>query len=135
MFRRSSETQRQPESITVLIVTPSAADATALKAISARAGWELLIAQSLDDASGILDAIAAPIILCDRDLLGGDWRSGLSRLAAHHGSVILASTVVDDYLLEEVIQQGGFDVLPKPFREPEVVRTVAFAWTHYRSTR
>jgi len=125
------------ESIAILAVTLPEAEVEVLRQIAPAAGWELLIASSFHEASEILASRAAPIILCDRDVPGFDWREVLSRLVERpeRGCVILASGVVDDYLIAEVVQQGGFDVLAKPFREQDVVRTVAFAWSHYRSTK
>jgi FixJ family two-component response regulator len=72
----------------------------------------------------------ARVVLCDRDLPGVDWRMAVQQLAGgqNRRCVILASPVVDDYLWEEVIHLGGYDVLAKPFRKRDVVQAIEFAW-------
>ena len=84
----------------------------------------MCFAKDIDEAVGR----TAPIVLYDRDL-PGDWRGAIQRLPQGCGArcVILASFVADDYLWEEVIRLGGYDVLPKPFRDDEVIHTIEFA--------
>jgi FixJ family two-component response regulator len=53
--------------------------------------------------------------------------------APQRPSVILTSRVVDDYLWQEVIRYGGYDVLSKPLREEDVVRSVRLAWSYWNS--
>ena len=77
------------------------------------------------------------IILLDRDLADGDWRDSLSACASSSAGVctILISRVTDDYLWNEVVGNGGYDVLVKPLREQNVQRAVKFAWSYWNSTR
>lgn len=98
-------------------------------------GWSLTITETLEEALTAIRATPTVVVILDRDLAGPDWRPSLRRLAseANCPSVILASQVVDDYLLEEVIQHGGYDVIAKPFREQEVTHTVEFAWSATKS--
>ncbi len=80
--------------------------------------------------------LKAPVILCDRDLPGADWREAVQVLAtsSRGACVILLSSVLDDYLRDEVGRKGGHDVLSKPLREDDVVRAVKLAWTYWNST-
>jgi DNA-binding NtrC family response regulator len=91
-------------------------------------GWELRIANDLEEAAAFLGTRAASIVLFDRDLPDVDWRQAIGKLANEHSRVILASFVADDYLWEEVIHCGGYDVIAKPFREDEVIHMIHFAW-------
>jgi hypothetical protein len=43
-------------------------------------------------------------------------------------SLILLSDMSDPYLLAELVQYGGFDVLSRPFEREEVLGTLAFAY-------
>jgi len=36
----------------------------------------------------------------------------------------------DDQFFEELIRQGGYDVLPAPLTEAAVVETIQFAWMY-----
>jgi FixJ family two-component response regulator len=47
--------------------------------------------------------------------------------------VILVSGVRDDYLWQEVIRRGGYDVLPKPLRADSVARIVKLALSYWKS--
>lgn len=48
---------------------------------------------------------------------------------------MLISPVADDYLWNEVVSNGGYDVLAKPLRQQDVLRAVKFAWSYLNSTR
>ena len=112
--------------LTVLALTTCYPDREQLQQICVGAGWKISFADDLAEAVGR----PAGIVVCDRDVSGIDWRRAIHQLASspHPRRVILASFVVDDYLWDEVIQCGGYDVLPKPFRAQEVVHTIQFAW-------
>ena len=112
--------------IRVLAITASLTDRMQLQRIFDNAGWAIVFADTIEDAL----RQPAPIVVCDRDLEGADWREAIQQLASapERSCVILASFVADDYLWEEVIHCGGYDVLPKPFREEEVIHAIHFAW-------
>jgi FixJ family two-component response regulator len=112
--------------LTVLALMASDSDREFLRDVCMEAGWRIVFADDL--AEGLNQS--AGIVLCDRDLSGIDWRGAIQQLAMspHPRRVILASYVVDDYLWDEVIHYGGYDVLPKPFRAHEVIHTIQFAW-------
>ena len=99
--------------------------------------WPRNFAKTCDQARSALDQLQAPVIFCDRDLKGGEWRDVVQVLASspHRACVILTSRVVDDYLWNEVVQRGGYDVLPKPLREEDVVRAVRLAWSYWNTAR
>src|SRR5690348_5812655 len=114
--------------LALLVVTASPADRASLRRIFETTSWEMLTADNLEQASTLLGARPIPIVLCDRDLPGVDWRQAVRRLADGQSRVMLTSFVADDYLWDEVIRYGGYDVISKPFREDEVLHTVQFAW-------
>ena len=123
--KRKSQAQNAEPRLTVLAITTSADDREVLRQICEGAAWEISFADDVDQALGR----PAGIVLCDRDLSGIDWRQAIQRLSTcpHPRKVILTSYVVDDYLWDEVIHCGGYDVLPKPFRAQEVIHTIQFA--------
>lgn len=123
--RNGSETNGEGP-VTMLAIIASESARGQLQCIFQKAGWKLLFTESVQEA---VDQ-PTPIVLLDRDVAGLDWRGAMVQLARWQSPrcVILASYVADDYLWEEVILYGGYDVLPKPFREDEVIHTVQFAW-------
>src|ERR1700730_16463131 len=110
--------------LAVLAILTSQADRAQLESIFQKAGWRIVFADAIEDIQPI------PIVLYDRDFPGAALRQAIQQLSSnpHPRKVILASFVADDYLWEEVIHFGGYDILPKPFRESEVLHTMQFAW-------
>ena len=99
--------------------------------------WDVFVAKTCAQARQVSEQIKPHVILIDRDLADGDWRNALSACAASSegACTMLISGVVDDYLWNEVVCNGGYDVLPKPLREQDVLRAVKFAWFYWNSTR
>ena len=120
------------ERIAVIAIAPDGRDKQALSAFSVRGQWDLVLAGSCEEALEVLKNTRAAVILCDRDLPGIDWRDALQLLAASRPdcSIILASSVNDEYLWDEVIHKGGYDVLAKPLLEDQTVRAVNLAWSY-----
>jgi len=112
-------------------------DRRLLADVGSRRQWNVLFADTCDQARSASDQLQAPVILCDRDLQGGEWRDVVQSLASspHRACVILTSRVVDDYLWDEVVQRGGYDVLSRPLREEDVVRAVRLAWSYWNTAR
>jgi CheY-like chemotaxis protein len=112
-------------------------DRALLTNIATASGIDVRFTDSCSEAWTISNQLEAPVILCDRDLPGAEWRDVMHILASapQRPSVILTSRVVDDYLWQEVVRHGGYGVLPKPLREEDVVRSVRLAWSYWNSTR
>jgi DNA-binding NtrC family response regulator len=99
--------------------------------------WEVFFAKTCAEARQVSEQIKPHIILLDRDLTDGDWRDSLSACASSSAGActMLISRVADDYLWNEVVRNGGYDVLPKPLREQTVLHAVKFAWSYWNSAR
>jgi FixJ family two-component response regulator len=121
--------------ITVIGLIASDADRRLLTGLCSRNRWNLLFADTCEEARIALHKLKAPVILCDRDLPGKGWRGTVEDLASspHRACIILVSGVVDTYLWDEVVRTGGFDVLSKPLREDDVVRAVRLAWSYWNN--
>lgn len=113
----------------LLAIVQESDDSAALRQIAAGLGWSISIVASSAGAITILQRQPVPVVICDRDLPGEDWREVLRRISALPQSVcvLLASRVMDDYLWNEVIQCHGYDVIRKPFQAEELRRIVSFA--------
>jgi DNA-binding response OmpR family regulator len=70
-----------------------------------------------------------PVIVCERDLPDGTWKDILGDTAAFPNPPVLVvtSSFADEYLWAEVLNLGGYDLLAKPFSDPEVKRVLAAA--------
>ncbi|HZT31502.1 MAG TPA: response regulator [Bryobacteraceae bacterium] len=121
----------QPGKTPLLLVSASDADRKALEQILADTRWKLLTSPSCQDALERIAAGHIPVVLCAHDTSGSGWRENLAALqsANHQPRVIVLSPAGDYSLWEEVIDQGGFDVLTTPLRKADVLQTLDFAFS------
>jgi FixJ family two-component response regulator len=123
------------QKIPVLIVTSRTGDVEELKSILCETPWELTDASHVEDLPATLKGAAVPILLFDRDTAGASWQVAIRRLikTRRGACVVLLSNVSDQYLWDEVVQHGGFDLLARPFRKEQVLSTLMFAYAHCRT--
>jgi len=119
----------------LLIATSRADDMSELKNLLRETEWELIGVSDLEHAAAALAAAKLPILLFDRDSAGAGWPAAIKQLIETRRSacVVLLSNVCDQYLWDEVVQHGGFDVLARPFRKERVLSTLTFAAMHCRT--
>lgn len=112
-------------------------DRSLIAEICGRNEWEVFFAKTCQVGRDMSELLQPQIILLDRDLADGDWRTSVYACASSSAGVctLLISRVADDYLWNEVVCNGGYDVLPKPLREQDVLRAVKFAWSYWNSMR
>jgi DNA-binding NtrC family response regulator len=135
--RQTASTGQQSPTVQVTIVglIRSDQDRQLLSGICGRSGWEVVFADNCCDTKAAVDRVKAPVVLCDRDSVETQWREAIETLASrpHLPCVILLSEAVDTYLWSEVVRGGGYDVLPKPLREDDVIRAVRLARSYWNS--
>jgi len=105
----------------ILIVSPVSEDHTIL-ARMLNGVCRIHDVETCHEALSFLCYDRVPVIVCERDLPDGSWRDMLSHVAdmIEPPSLIVTSRLADEYLWSEVLNQGGCDVLAKPFSETEV---------------
>ena len=76
----------------------------------------------------------AGVVLIDQRLIEPDWQNSIRMLLLPKRalSVVLLSPTIDDKFWENVIRQGGYDVLKTPLDESRLIETVQFAWMFWR---
>ena len=124
-----------PSRVPVVALVVSEQDRYILSSTSGHEALDVRFAESCEEARTLANKLTAPIVLFDRDWPGAEWRTAVAILAAlpHRACVILMSGVADDYLWQELIRTGGYDVLPKPLRPDNVVRVVKLALSYWNS--
>jgi CheY-like chemotaxis protein len=124
-----------PEIPRVLAITASAWDQTFYRSLRARGEWDMEITQSVPEALRLLTTQSFPIVLCDRDLPGWDWRELLARIveSSPRSCFLLASRVSDEYLWREVVMHGGYDVVAKPLENDVVIQALQRAWYYWKA--
>ncbi len=89
--------------------------------------WKWAVCQQCDN--GPVRYSDFSLIVLDGDLGGDKWKEWLRQMKmAGDPCVLLASRVCDQYLREEVVRCGGFDVLAKSDSREHLTRTLRFAW-------
>jgi len=102
--------------------------------------WKLIWTQTCAGAVEAVQRSAAPIIISGRTFPDGEWRDIWNRLRTRRKPpmFILASRLADEALWAEVLNLGGYNLLLKPFRPEEVIRTVhgaLVAWQDAQAMR
>jgi DNA-binding NtrC family response regulator len=104
---------------------------------AAPAGWRVLPAAGLDEAQVLLARQEIPVVLCEREAPGIDWKRAVGLLASSrcHPSVVLLAPAGRKPRWDEVAAAGGYDVLPEPLDADALERTMRSAQRHWRNRR
>jgi len=136
-FRRPANCKEDPHNCDLAIVglLLDEQDRRLLAGLGSRNHWKVTFAESFETAHALSVELRALAVLCDRDVPGREWGQAVDLLSSsrHRPCVVLLSRVVDDYLWNEVVRHGGYDVLSKPLREDELTRTLKLAQAYWHS--
>ncbi len=105
-----------------------------LATIFSHSTWQLHHVATCREAVKFARAHETPVVISERRLPDGDWKSLLNELEKLRSCprLIVTSRFADDELWAEVLNLGGYDVLAQPFDREEVHRVVHLAWHHSR---
>lgn len=119
--------------VSALAVGEFQSDRTLLRDIFRTAGWRLLEARDRRHAMQHLEAQPVHVVLAESELPNWSWKKILSdlRRLAQPPQLVVASRTADDYLWSEVLNIGGYDVLPQPLERDETERVIAAARRHF----
>jgi DNA-binding NtrC family response regulator len=122
--------------LTTLLVSPSSGEHAALGSIFSRSNWNLRSASNCQEALTLLAREPIPVVICDRDLPDGSWRTLLenTHTLRRQSRIIISSHDADDRLSADVLRSGGYDLLTLPWETREVRRVIALAWRSWEST-
>jgi|HubBroStandDraft_3_1064219.scaffolds.fasta_scaffold198309_1 response regulator RpfG family c-di-GMP phosphodiesterase len=133
VWKRQEASSTRP--LTVLCLLSEDYDRSLMTDLGRRQRWHLLFAATRQEAERGLHQLKPQIMLFDRDIAGQNWREFVTCFAAASRGmcIMLVSKVIDDNLWNELVSNGGYEVLRKPLREDEVSRAVKMAWTYWSS--
>lgn len=119
----------------VLAILESSRDQTTVAEFATSRHWDLRVVNTVEQGFLLAAEKITAVILLDRDLAGHEWRSTVHRFAQNQPKpcIILASSVMDPYLFDEFVRQGGFDVVAKPIQADELRRIGHLAFTFWKS--
>ncbi|MCU1328884.1 MAG: response regulator receiver protein [Bryobacterales bacterium] len=119
----------------VLVVTAPPDDHTFFSCLGETCRWKLTVTGSVGEALELVASLNFPLIVCDRELPGQQWRNVIARMKerAPRSCVLLISPVSDDYLWREVLRHGGYDVIPRPLQTETVSHLLDQAWYYWNA--
>jgi DNA-binding response OmpR family regulator len=122
------------KTVAVLAVSPHKEDHASLRAIFGHSNWEIYEARTCREAVSFLRKNRMAVLVCERDLPDGNWKTLLDSLSVLPNPPLLVVTSydADDRLWAEVLNLGAYDVLSKPFDRSEVTRIISLAWLHWK---
>jgi DNA-binding NtrC family response regulator len=97
------------------------------------AGWLLLEARDRTTALESIDRYPVQVVIASCEEGEWGWKKVLDNLRRREPSpqLIVTCRTADEQLWSEVLNCGGYDVLPQPFQRDEIERVVASARRHY----
>ncbi len=124
-----------PGPVTILSISEVAEEHAALESLLRDPRWKLLRAGNLTAAGALLSDTEVAVVVCDCDSVPEDWATVVKHVQTMPlpASVIITSRIADDRLWSQALHLGAWDVLAKPFRAAEVLRSVRYAWEHWRN--
>jgi DNA-binding response OmpR family regulator len=124
--KRDDVRQVAKKRLRILLLRVPLSDLFVLERLGKQHAWGLRFATSPREGFRLVSQNHFDLILCDCNQGEHHWRGVIERLAATspRSCILLVSPVSDDYLRRDVLQQGGHDVLVRPFREESALHAV-----------
>jgi DNA-binding response OmpR family regulator len=118
--------------VSALAVGEFEQDRPLLQQIFRDLGWRLFEARDRRHAIKCLARNRIDVVIAETEVPRWNWRKVLNdiRRLAQPPQLIVTSRTADDHLWAEVLNIGGYDVLPQPFARDEVERVIAAAHRH-----
>ncbi len=123
------------DTLTILSISPDADDHSCLRSIIGQSRWRLLTANNLFTARALLlQRNDISVVLCECDLKTGTWADILKHIQplSYPPSLIVTSRLADDRLWSIVLNEGGWDLLSKPFDRCEELGNIGIVRTSSR---
>jgi DNA-binding NtrC family response regulator len=97
--------------------------------------WKIRGAEGVAQALKTFAVAPIAVVITEVRLTDGTWRDllGCASSAQRSPRIIVTSRLADEHLWAEVLNLGGYDVLPQPFVSAEVLHTVEGAFRDWSS--
>jgi DNA-binding response OmpR family regulator len=121
------------EHISVLLVAEPNRSCDEIERLLRHTQWRVHRAHSVAETYALLKRITFQVVLCERQLSDGSWKSVLKILndCDSSASVVVLSEA-DQRTWAEVLNLGGYDLLPLPCRPSELYQIIPAAWRQSR---
>jgi len=124
-------------SVSALLVGEYESDRALVREVFGKLGWRLFEARDGRRAIGWLESNPVQVVIAEGRAADAGWQRLLDALRdlPDPPQLVVTSRTADDYLWSEVLNRGGYDVLPRPLNRDEVERVIAGAGRQFRSLR
>jgi DNA-binding response OmpR family regulator len=125
--------ERRPKAPEVAALLQRPEDLALLDHLRHDDGFCVIVTMRVEELLKVLTNHTVAVVIIDRNLAGKGWRDVVQRASQARGwpCVMLASTVSDRYLWNEVVRNGGYDVVTEPLREEEALEKVRLAYNYW----
>lgn len=116
----------------ILVVISSDAYRSCVQRTLFGSEWQVSCTCTCKQARTMLSRTMVEVVICERDLPDGSWKDILAELSALPvpPRLIVVARHADEALWAEVLNLGGYDVLPEPLAERELLWSVTMASGH-----
>ena len=123
--------------VSALLVGEYGNDGSLVRDVCLQHGWLLFEASDGCEAMGMLQSGVVQVVIAEEGSAGAGWQRLLDALRdlPDPPQLVVTSRTADDCLWSEVLNRGGYDVLPRPLNRDEVERVIAGAGRHFRALR
>jgi DNA-binding NtrC family response regulator len=119
----------QKRKLEVLTINNDKKDCALLRSIIGHTNWIFHCVPDLSGAIRFLEKNMVPVVVCSKELPGGTWKNVLAaaRRFPNPPEMLVYTAQADDRLWMEVLNSGGYDLLPVPFNRDELLRLISLA--------
>jgi DNA-binding response OmpR family regulator len=113
----------------VLTINNHKKDCASLRSIMAHTNWAFHCVPDLCTAIQFLEMNRIPVVVCPAELTNSTWKDVLAAVRRYPNppEVLVHTARADDKLWMEVLNSGGYDLLPVPFNRNDVLRVISLA--------
>ncbi len=134
--RQESHTTDCPDPtqiVSVLLASPNSADHRFFQSLFDHSNWKLFHCYTLDETINLLRETLIPVVVADEGQRDS-WKKILDTTERLRPSprLIVIPHCVDRQLWAEVLNLGGFDLLPRPWDGGELSRLLSHAWLAWK---
>ena len=110
----------------ILVISISLEDRFLLEQLAKQQRWKIRFTFSPDHGFQMASEEDYDLIFCDHYQRGYPWREVMDRLSATspRSCIVLLAPFKDDYLWQEVLRHGGYDVVVCPLRPDTTLEAV-----------
>ena len=114
----------------VLLLSQNETNRANLRAAFRASGWNVRECEAISRLPNAIGDHWEGVVVADYGLPDGTWRNArlLVRALSPSSEIVVASCIADERMWAEVLNLGGFDLLPEPAEEAELLRIAESAW-------